>query len=62
MGQNRKMSKGCSAAIVNNFRGNLRGEIEYLEYHLVQTKRRDALFAKMKEADAAAEELLKEME
>lgn len=62
MAENRKMSKACSKSLVSNCRHNIQGEIEYIEYHLVQTKRRDALIGKLKEADAAAEELLKEME
>jgi hypothetical protein len=58
----KKMSKACSKSLVSNTRSVLEGEVEYLEYHLVQTPRRDALLSKLKEADAAAEELLKEME
>ncbi len=57
-----KLSKRCAASIISNFRHNLEGEREYLEYHLHPTPGRAALFAKMAEADAAAEELLKEME
>jgi len=58
----KKMSKGCAAAITNNTRDLLKGEAEYLEFHLHATPKLATLLSKLAEADAAAEELLKEME